>query len=814
MISMNRRKIGLLLADLIIVLSLLCAAASPSNAQTPPSTNPQPEMVLQTVRSAQVTTVAFSPDGRTIASGEQDGTIKLRDAATGDLKRILPGHGEDVRCVAFSPDGKLIAGADRVNQVKLWNAVTGELKRTLPVDARDGVGPDFASSVVFSPDGTILAVSGEQVWLWEARTGKLKHTLSGDAQQLIFTPDGNTLFGLKYGSETKRWDVTTGKAQSPLKVGGNAKANLAFSPDGSAFAIQELNGTINLYDTRTSKFQRKFSVTDVEILDFRCYPAFTFSADGQAILTLDANQVLRSWNVQTGAMKEISLSKKESKEAVHAIRFSPDAKFFVTISGAPVIRFRLSETATGQAKWVSPQWPTLESSLKDSFEDLLKKSAQGIYESTRISPDASLVAIYKGDGVVKCLDARTGKLKFTMAREGERLIGAGFEQDGKLIVTSSDNGKWRFWDAGTGDLKGTLNKVFEKMPEGRDEKAAQLLAPLFFISSSDGRIAASFNEDVIKFWDTQQGEVKFTFKTKLRPFSGNSNEAGFTFSPDNRTLAVWNKFPLLGDPKTVPDAEKLRVVLVDADTGKIKHTLVTDAEWIHALAFSPASHLLAIVEKGGFNLWEVETGKLKYRITWHVQPISPSSEAIAFAPDGRTVVFVAEEGIDGGDPKILLCDVATGQIKHRLPVPENDIHAIAFSPDSKSLAASTFKDLRLWDAQTGARTRTITNDAGTFTQVIFTPDSRRLMVSTNDRVKVHDAMSGRLLATLETLPATRLNELNSGWIAYTPEGYYIGSENAARFLRWRVGDKLLPAESYAKEFNRPDLVMKAIRDGR
>lgn len=459
--------------------------------------------------------------------------------------------------------------------------------------------------------------------------------------------------------------------------------------------------------------------------------------------------------------------------------------------------------------------------LHDAATGDLKRILPGHGESTAIAPDAGLVVSYKDDGVMRCLDTYTGKLKFTLARAGERLTAVSFAQDGKLIVTASDNGKWRFWDAETGGLKGTLNKVFEKLPQDIDEKAEQSFSSLLLSHSPDGRIAASFDEDLIKFWDTQEGKVRFTFKTPLRPGRRGSGEAGFTFAPDNQTLAVWNKLPLPGDPKTVPDSEKRRVMLIDTNTGQLKHTLVTDTKLIWSLAFSPDSRMLAVFENDGLQLCEVATSRLSHRITWSGHLSTLSSGAMTFSPDGRTVALGVETFAfsvaalnrdDKGDFKVLLCDVATGQIKQRLPITDHTILSLAFSPDGKSLAAATFKTLTLWDAQTGALKQTITNDADTSEQVVFfAPDSRRLMVSTSNKVKAYDVPSGSLLVTLETLPATKPNEVNSGWIVYTPAGDYSGSENAARFIRWRVGDKLLPAASYAQEFNRPDLVQQALR---
>lgn len=78
-------------------------------------------------------------------------------------------------------------------------------------------------------------------------------------------------------------------------------------------------------------------------------------------------------------------------------------------------------------------------------------------------------------------------------------------------------------------------------------------------------------------------------------------------------------------------------------------------------------------------------------------------------------------------------------------------------------------------------------------------------------MKLWDTASGRLLTTLMTLPPSKEREVSTDWLAFTPEGYYDGSEGAKRFIRWRVGDELFPAERYESTFHRPDLVQKTLR---
>ncbi|MEN3009382.1 MAG: trypsin-like peptidase domain-containing protein, partial [Candidatus Bipolaricaulaceae bacterium] len=144
--------------------------------------------------------VAFSPDGRTLASGSEDGTIKLWDVATGKDLRTLAGHRHAVTSVAFSPDGRTVASASRLwndNTIKLWDVATGKELRTLAGHT------DAVSSVAFSPDGRTLASGWEDgtIKLWDVATGKELRTLAGHTSgvnSVAFSPDGRTLASGSY----------------------------------------------------------------------------------------------------------------------------------------------------------------------------------------------------------------------------------------------------------------------------------------------------------------------------------------------------------------------------------------------------------------------------------------------------------------------------------------------------------------------------------------------------------------------------------------------------------------------------------------
>ncbi|KAI7975374.1 hypothetical protein EIK77_004977 [Talaromyces pinophilus] len=166
----------------------------PSWIQKLPEVESAWSAVLQTLEghSGWVQAVAFSPDGKLVASGSSDRTAKLWDPATGTLRQTLEGHSDLVQAVAFSPDSKLVASGSSDRTVKLWDLATGTLRQTLEGHS------DLVQAVAFSPDSKLVASGSSDmtVKLWDPATGTLRQTLkghSGSVQEVAFSSDGKFL---------------------------------------------------------------------------------------------------------------------------------------------------------------------------------------------------------------------------------------------------------------------------------------------------------------------------------------------------------------------------------------------------------------------------------------------------------------------------------------------------------------------------------------------------------------------------------------------------------------------------------------------
>ncbi|MDZ4163864.1 MAG: WD40 repeat domain-containing protein [Smithellaceae bacterium] len=268
-----------------------------------------------------VQTLAFSPDGKFLASGVRncgpnDKPLRLWDAETGELLRAFDGLNDDVYFVGFSPDGMtLVSSGGEDRTIKLWDAKTGDLLQMLAGHKA------YVRSITFSPDGKLIASGSDDasIKLWNVRAGALLQTLNGHGDmvwQVVFSPDGKTLVSSGGDATIKMWDTATGALLRTLTGHHESVRTIALSPDGKLLASGSDDAFVRLWDAETGAPLRKIMRLDPPLrilapvskmlgwdIDGHSYGIDTvvFSPDGKTLASVSVDTVVKLWNVETAA---------------------------------------------------------------------------------------------------------------------------------------------------------------------------------------------------------------------------------------------------------------------------------------------------------------------------------------------------------------------------------------------------------------------------------------------------------------------------------------------------------------------------------
>ncbi|MEU3297503.1 hypothetical protein ABZ722_34905 [Streptomyces longwoodensis] len=437
--------------------------------------------------------VAFSQDGRTVATTSKQGTVRLWGTATGHLQLTLPEINAGGGPVAFSPDGHTFAiGSSVDGAVSLRDAATGRTRATLTSHA------NTVRAVTFSPDGRTLATAGDDrtVRLSDAATGRTRLTLPGRTDWMVslaFSPDGRTLATGSYDGTVRLWDVSTPQPRLTLGQTGIVMS-AAFSPDGHTLATGSYDGTVRLWDTVTGHAHAAITTDhDVTLL--------AFGPSGRTLSIASSQGELSLWDVATRHVRTVLSGLDDGTEAVV---FGPDGRTLVTTDlflrkrpGAiPQLleHVRLRDVATGRARTILGN---VDGVISGSF-----------------SQSGHTLAVSGHDGV-RILNTTTQHVRTVLTSSGSGAVA--MSPDGSTVATASPGNTVKLWNAATGQLQTTLTH--------QHPVSAVAFHP-------DGHtLATGSNDGTVRLWNTTTGQPQTTLTTP-------TSIASVTFSPDGHTLAT------------------------------------------------------------------------------------------------------------------------------------------------------------------------------------------------------------------------------------------------------------------------------------
>ncbi|MFB4315157.1 protein kinase [Actinomadura sp. 21ATH] len=570
------------------VSALLAAAAwrfqkSPESRAALTAVLAEPDRAALAIPSWPVNSVAFSPDGRTLATsgGMLDPRVQLWDARTRRrLGEIRTGHAKSINAMAFSPDGRTLATGGEDYTVRLWDARTRRPIGDLPT------GHDGVRSLAFSPDGRTLATGGgDTAQLWDAGARRpIGAPLAGAVYSMAFSPDGRTL-AIGGDDTVQLWDAGARRSiGAPLTGNGGVVHSVAFSPDGRTLATGG-DDKVRLWDAGT---RRPIGTPLTGHRD--AVHSVAFSPDGRTLAT-GGGDVARLWDVR--ARRPIGAPLTGHTGVVASVSFSPDGRTLATSGG---------EDGTVRL------WDVRRHGRLDT-------PPSGIVHSVAFSPDGRTVAIGSEDTTVRLWDA--------VARRpiGGPLTGhtgpvhtLAFSPDGRTLATGGDDKTLRLWDAGT------------RRPIGTPLTGHTIGVDTVAFSPDGGTlVTADAVDGTVRLWDARAR------RPIGRLFTSDTDSVGsVAFSPDGRTLATG-------------DGAGGTVRLWDVRTRRpIGAPLTGHNGIVESVAFSPDGRILATGgEDKTLRLWDVRTRRpIGAPLTGHTDRVN----RVVFDPRGRTVATGGGDG--------------------------------------------------------------------------------------------------------------------------------------------------------------------------
>lgn len=556
--------------------------------------------------------VAFSPDGRTMASGSDDESIKLWDVATRNVRQTLKGHDGSVRCLAYHPKGKILASGGEDREVKLWNTVTGKNYVSYEIHK------ESVHSLAFTPDGALLASASEDgvhvLDLASLMTYSQWQDPAGDVGCLTISSDGKQFASGSTGRSISVRSVPDFRLTRTLWHEAKV-TDLAFHPDGKRLISTGLDG-LRIWNIADGNQLQSNTDRDET-------PLWSLASNriGTTIVTIGGKGKVKFWHepfAQPGGTLDVLQDEGKSYIAFHPNGHS--VVFEKPWARSVIATYDVEESVMIRAAepiWsVNPGKTALLVSLRKGAAALSvsgkeQEGLQGHRGQVRaivVHPQGHLLASAGHDRLVKIWDSRGLVEHYSLKGHGALIRGLAFSPDGRHLASASEDKTIKIWDVVAGAEVRTLR--------GHQ----RIVTSVVYLPKGD-RLLSAGGDGTIRLWDVATGQIRETWAAH------DDIVSHIALSPDGTRLA------------SAGTDHKIKIW--DVAKAKPIHTLKAPTGLVQSLAFSPDGKRLASgIMGGGVTLWDPDHGQAVYTFARSAGPVN----AVAFSPDGLTLYSGSYDG--------------------------------------------------------------------------------------------------------------------------------------------------------------------------
>jgi WD40 repeat protein len=544
--------------------------------------------------------VSFSPDSSKLASGSDDKTIRIWDIKTGECLQILQGHDSHVWSVAWSQDGQTLASGSEDQTIKLWNLHTGICYQTLQGHN------SWVRSVAFSPDGTRLASGADDqtVRLWDLHTGQCQHILHEHSKRVwsvAWSPNGQTLISGSSDHTVKVWDVQTGICQQTLRGHHNWVRAVAISRDDYTIASGSEDKTIKLWDLRTGECRQTLQGHSSWVR------SVAFHVGGEILASGSGDHTIKFWDVQSGRCDK---TLQGYTNRVWSVAISPNGQILASGNDDHTVKLWNLQT--------------------QSCEQIL----QGHHNSVCCvawSSDGKTLASGSSDHTVRVWEAKTGLCRHILKGHTSRIWSVAFSPDGKILASSSEDQTVKIWDLETGMCQQTLR--------GHSNWVCAVTVAKIGTDETVVLISAGYDQ-MLKVWDIHTGECRQTWQAHdnwVWTVAASPDQSLLASGSGDHTIKLWN-----------------------LNQSRCQQTLEGHSSRVWSVAWSPDSQMLASGSSDQtVKIWDIKTGHCLQTLEGHTNLIW----SVAWSPDGSIIASGSQ------DETIKLWDAKTGHCLTTLKAP-------------------------------------------------------------------------------------------------------------------------------------------------